>query len=116
MKDEEIIVLQAAQERKVLSLLGLSARAGYIASGEFMTEKSVKEGKSFLVIVAGDASDNTKKNFRNICAFYNVPVCFYSDKDTIGHSIGKEYRASLSVNNQGMAAQVLKYFDDMSGK
>ena len=51
---------------KVLSLLGLATKAGKIASGEFSTEKSVKSGKGFLVLVAADASENTKKKFRNM--------------------------------------------------
>ena len=42
---------------KVLSLLGLATKAGKIASGEFSTEKSVKSGKGFLVLVAADASE-----------------------------------------------------------
>lgn len=54
---------------KVLSYLGLAAKAGRIQSGEFSTEKSVKSGKGTLVIVASDASDNTKKKFTNMCTF-----------------------------------------------
>ena len=46
---------------KVISLLGLAERAGKIASGEFAAEKAVKTGKARLIIVAEDASDNTKK-------------------------------------------------------
>ena len=53
-------------EKRILSMLGLAAKAGNLVSGEFSVEKAVKEHKAFLVIVAGDASDNTKKNFRNI--------------------------------------------------
>ena len=49
-------------EKKVFSYLGLATRAGALASGEFMTEKVVKAGTAKLVIVATDASDNTKKN------------------------------------------------------
>ena len=51
---------------KVLSYIGLSAKSGKIASGEFSTEKAVKEGKAKLVIVAEDSSDNTKKMFTNM--------------------------------------------------
>ena len=61
---------------KVLSLLGLATKAGKIASGEFSTEKSVKSGKGFLVLVAADASENTKKKFRNMCEFYEVSFLF----------------------------------------
>ena len=59
---------------KVYSMLGLAAKAGKIASGEFMTERSVKDGSACLVVVATDASDNTKKNFRDMCTYYHVPI------------------------------------------
>ena len=91
---------------KVLSMLGLAAKAGAIASGEFSTEKSVKEGKAFLVIVAGDASDNTKKHFRDMTTFYEVPMYEYSNKERLGHAIGKEFRASLSVNSENFATNI----------
>lgn len=70
------------KQDKVLSMLGLSAKAGNVASGEFSTEKAVKEGKAHLVIVAGDASDNTKKHFRDMCSFYEVPFYAYADKES----------------------------------
>ena len=54
---------------KVLSLVGLATRAGKTVSGEFSTEKSVKSGKGYLVLVAGDASENTRKKFQNMCEF-----------------------------------------------
>ena len=91
---------------KVLSMLGLAAKAGAIASGEFSTEKSVKEGKAFLVIVAMDASDNTKKHFRDMTTFYEVPMYEYSNKEMLGHAIGKEFRASLAVNNENFAMNI----------
>ena len=52
---------------KILSLLGLAAKGRNLVSGEFSTEKAVKEGKAALVIVSSDASDNTKKKFTNMC-------------------------------------------------
>ena len=91
---------------KVLSMLGLAAKAGAIASGEFSTEKSVKEGKAFLVIVAKDASDNTKKHFRDMTTFYEVPMYEYSSKEMLGHAIGKEFRASLAVNSENFATNI----------
>ena len=93
---------------KTLSLLGLSAKAGKVSSGEFATENAVKTGKAYLVIVAKDASDNTKKKFKNMCDFYQVPIYFYEDKDTLGHAIGKEFRASLAIIDAGFAEGVTK--------
>ena len=50
-------------KNKVLSLIGLSMKAGKIASGEFATEKAVKTGKAYLVVVAAEALTIPEKNF-----------------------------------------------------
>ena len=91
------------KQDKILSMLGLAAKAGKLVSGEFSTEKAVKSGHAFLVIVAEDASDNTKKMFRNMCTFYKVPIYVYASKEALGHWIGKQYRASLAVLDEGFA-------------
>lgn len=96
---------------KVMSLIGLATKAGKTASGEFMTENETKSGKAALVIVAEDASDNTKKKFKNMCDFYKVPIYFYGDKDTLGHAMGKEFRASLAILDQGLAKGIQKHLD-----
>lgn len=97
---------------KVFSLLGLATKAGRTVSGEFMTEKAVKEGKARLVIAGTDASANTKKNFRNMCEFYGVPYFEYGTKQELGHAMGKEMRASLAVIDDGFAKSLKKHLED----
>lgn len=99
---------------RILSLISLAQKAGKVASGEFSTEKSVKSGKSYLVIVASDASDNTKKMFSNMCEYYEVPIYFLSDKEELGHFIGKQFRASLSINDEGFAKSIRKQIDGLN--
>ena len=84
---------------RVLSMLGIAAKAGSVASGEFSTEKAVKEGRAYLVIVA-------QEMFRNMTDFYQVPMYEYSDKEMLGHFIGKEFRASLAVTNEGLSHSI----------
>lgn len=91
------------QRDRILSMLGLAAKAGKVASGEFSTEKAVKSGQAFLVVVSVEASENTKKMFRNMCAFYQVPMYLYASKEALGNAIGKQFRASLAVLDQGFA-------------
>lgn len=98
-------------QNKALSMIGLATKAGKVASGEFCTEKEVKSGRAYLVIVADDASDNTKKKFQNMCDFYQVPIYFYKDKDTLGHAMGKEFRASLVILDEGFAKGIRKHID-----
>ena len=98
-------------QSKALSLIGLATKAGRTVSGEFCTEKEVKSGRASLVIVADDASDNTKKKFKNMCDYYHAPICFYKDKDTLGHAMGKQFRASLAILDEGFAKGIRKNMD-----
>lgn len=96
------------RQDRVLSMLGIAAKAGKIASGEYQTEHSVKAGEAFLVVVAEDASDNTKKMFLNMCQYYETEYIVYGTKEELGRSIGKEFRASLAVTDEGLAKSVQK--------
>ena len=93
---------------RIFGLLGLAAKAGKIQSGEFSTEKSVKSGRACLVIVSEEASENTKKMFRNLCTYYKVPYCEFGGKEELGHATGKEMRASLAVQDPGFSDALLK--------
>jgi len=97
----------------VLSLLGIAKRGRNLVSGEFSVETAVKKGRAFVAIVAEDASDNTKKNFSDMCDFYHVPLYFYRDKDTLGHAIGCEMRASVAVLDEGLAKAVIKDLEEV---
>ena len=97
-------------EKKILSMIGLAVRAGRVASGEFQTETAVKTGTAHLVVVAEDASENTKKLFHDKCSFYQVPVLFMGTKEELGHAIGKEFRASLAILDAGFAEAVMKKY------
>lgn len=67
----------------------------------------VKSNKAYLVIVADDASDNTKKMFTNMCTFYKVPIYFYGNKELLGNAMGKETRASLALLDEGFSKAIV---------
>ena len=95
-------------QNKLLSYLGLAARGRNVVSGEFMTEKAVKTGMACLVLIASDASERTKKDFMDMCKFYEVPCYEISTKEELGHAIGKEVRASLAVTDEGLTKAILR--------
>ncbi|MCM1091868.1 MAG: ribosomal L7Ae/L30e/S12e/Gadd45 family protein [Butyrivibrio sp.] len=99
------------KQDKVLSLLGLAMRGRNLVSGEFQTLDAVKKGSAMLVIIAEDASANTKKLFHDKCKFYEVPVREYSLKDELGRAIGKDMRSSLGVCDAGLAEAVIKQLE-----
>ncbi|MBQ8970026.1 MAG: ribosomal L7Ae/L30e/S12e/Gadd45 family protein [Lachnospiraceae bacterium] len=96
---------------RILSMLSIAQRGGNVKSGEFQTEAAVRDGSAGLVIVADDASENTKKKFRDSCAFYKVPIYSYADKDTLGWAIGKDFRACVAVTDSGLAARITELLD-----
>ena len=104
------MILPAMNESRIFSMLGIATKAGKVVSGEFSTEKAVKSNNAYVVIVAEDASDNTKKMFTNMCIFYHVPLQIFGTKESIGRAIGKQTRASLAVIDEGLANAVLKHF------
>jgi len=93
---------------RVLSQLSMAMKAGKLVSGEFMVEKAIKGNEAFLVIVAEDASDNTKKHFNDMCTYRNIPIEYFGSKEELGKSIGKEIRANVAITDKGFAQSVLK--------
>ena len=92
---------------KALNQIGIAMKARQLVSGEFACEQAIKEGKAFLCIVAKDASENTKKAFSNSCAYYEVSYIEYGTKESLGHAIGKEYRASIVVCDERLSQSIL---------
>ena len=91
---------------KVFQMLGIAAKSGNVVSGEFSTEKAIKTGYAYLVIVSEEASANTNKMFTNMTEFYEVPMYVFGTKEELGRCIGKEFRASLAITDENLANAV----------
>jgi len=103
------------KQNKALSLLGLATRGRNLVSGEYQTETAVKDGSAMLVIVAVDASANTKKLFTDKCSFYEVPLLEYGTKVQLGWAMGKGLRSSLAVCDAGLAQAIVKAIETEAG-
>ena len=81
---------------KVLSMLGLSRRAGAVIIGTDLVTKALPSGKVKLVMYAGDSSANTEKKITDKCKFYNTECIKLSyDGGEIAHAIGKTSTVSV---------------------
>ena len=92
-------------------MLGLAARGRNVVSGELQTLDAIKDGSAMLVIVAEDASENTRKLFTDKCSFYQVPIKLYGTREELGRAIGKDMRSSLAVVNAGLAKSIIGYLE-----
>lgn len=100
------------RQSRILSLLGLAVRAGAAVSGSFSVDKVGKGGRAQLVIVASDASDNTKKHYSDMCRYYGIPFALYGTKETLGKAVGKDYRSAAAVLDRGFANSIMKHIDE----
>ena len=80
-----------------------------------MTENAIKSGKSHMVLLSVEASDNTKKKFTNMCAHYKIPIYIFGSKDELGHAMGQEMRTVLSVNDAGFAEAMRERMNNDGG-
>jgi len=88
--------------------LGLAMRAGKLATGEEAVLNAIRSGDAKLVIMAEDASENTRKKFNDKCNSYEVPLLTVGDREQLGGSIGKEARVLVAVTDGGFANMLRK--------
>ena len=91
---------------RLLNMIGLARRAGKVSTGAFVCEKMIKSRRARLVILARDASENTKKAVTDSCRFYNIRVIEISDMESLGHITGGGDRAVVSVNDNNFAKAI----------
>lgn len=87
-------------------------RGRNLVSGEFQTLEAIRKGSAMLIIIAEDASDNTRKLFTDKCSWYEVPVRIYGTKESLGRAIGKDFRSSLGVCEAGLADAIMKQLEE----
>ncbi len=59
---------------KVLTMLGFGERSRNIVSGETGCRIAIQKKKAKLLIVAFDASENTKTDFENLATRHHIPI------------------------------------------
>ena len=95
-------------KNKFFSMLSLCQRAERLVSGELPCENAVKSGKAKLLIIAEDASANTKKKFENAAFAHKTECIVMGNKIELGQTIGKDMRSSVAITDEGFAQQLKK--------
>jgi ribosomal protein L7Ae-like RNA K-turn-binding protein len=90
-----------------LNLLGLALKSGNLITGESNIINKIRQGSVKLVIVALDASDNTKKLYHNKCNYYNIKCLELGTIDEISSAIGKKNRVAVGICDAGLSKGLL---------
>ena len=99
-------------ENKIYNLLSMAQRANKVVSGDFAVEKAVQGRKARLILVAGDAAEETKKNYQRMADDAEINVYYLFDREELGHCIGKDFRAVAAIMDKGFADALSKLFED----
>lgn len=100
-------------EKKVLALLGIAKKAGKVISGTDMVTESIRsQSRSSvkLVLLASDASQNTKKRINNTAEYYKVPIISLgTDKAELARLTGHASELSvIGITDDGFASAMQK--------
>ena len=94
--------------KKILGLIGLSARARKIAYGADSVENEIKKRKVYLIIIANDSSDRTKEKFQKLSEIYNIPIYIGGEIEELSKAIGKSNKAILGIEDINLANEIQK--------
>ena len=78
------------------SMLGIARRAGALTLGTDGVLGAIASGSAAVTLLDAAASENTKKKFRDSCAFYGVEL-FETAPDRLGYAVGKPGRMCAAV-------------------
>ena len=85
-----------------LNTLGLANRARKVITGEILINK-MRSNQVYFVIIASDASENTKKKLTDKCTSYSVEYVITSNISELSKAIGKNNRVALGITDNGFA-------------
>ena len=91
--------------KDVFSLLGLASCARKITTGDVLI-KDIRSHKVNLVLIAEDASDNTKKKITDKCIFYKISYIFIESSEDLSRAIGKDNRMAVGILDRGFADKI----------
>jgi len=89
----------------------MAQRANKIVSGGFAVEKELAGKKAKLLIVAEDASEETKKSYTNMALRYKIPMYHVLTKEELGECLGKNFRASAVLLDAGFSKALQKLIE-----
>ena len=102
-------------DKRILSSLGLCAKAGKLIFGTPMIIDAIQKGKRiYLVLEACDTSENTHKKISDKCNFYGVKkIRIDCAGATLSESVGKSSMlAAVAITDESFYKMVSKYFNE----
>jgi ribosomal protein L7Ae-like RNA K-turn-binding protein len=95
--------MDAAQQRKLLGLIGLGVRGRGAIIGVQQVREAARRGKLHLAIAAKDASGNSLNKVLPLLKARGVTVYLGPDAAELGAAAGRETTAVIGIVSNGLA-------------
>lgn len=93
---------------KIYGLLGLARRAGKLSFGTEACKQDIESNKVKLIIIATDAAERTKMNFKNICNEKKVPIFEILNIEEMSNAIGQSNKAVIGIKDINFSKEIIK--------
>lgn len=97
---------------KFFNFLGLAKRSGNLIEGYSKCDEQRNRRSFYLVIISDDASNSTKKKFKNHCIEKKIPLIEDFSKEELGNPIGREELKVLAVVDKNMAEKLISLYEN----
>ncbi|MGI6049386.1 MAG: L7Ae/L30e/S12e/Gadd45 family ribosomal protein [Acetivibrionales bacterium] len=94
------------EENRIYSFIGLAKKAGAVLAGEGIVRAAIKNRRAFLVIMAKDASPNTKRKIETALFNSTVTMLEFGHKENLGHMLGKAQLSVIAITDGGFAGRI----------
>ena len=100
---------------KFFNFLGLAKRSGNLVEGYSKCDEQRNKVKFHLIIISNDASNSTRKKFKNHCIAKNIELIEDFSKEELGFAIGREEVKILAITDKNMAEKLMFLYRENSG-
>ena len=90
---------------RIYGLIGLCMKAEVLSGNEQVEKES--EGKGYLLILAADSSEQTKKDYVLAAERHHLPYRIFGTKEMLGQALGKGVRTAVLITDRGFARAML---------
>ena len=98
-------------KEKVLSILGLAARARKITAGESQSLVQIKSNNAKLVFLASDTLFNTTKRITDKTKYYQVRLITDLDSLEMSKAIGRENIKVITITDENFSKLIEAHLD-----
>ena len=103
-------------ERRLLSLLGLGAKAGRLAIGVEASHAALRRGKAEAIVMPRDASPRAKDQLVVLAGHKQVPVLIAGDAERLGAALGRPPVHGVAVMDRQLARGLRAHAGDTKEK